>query len=61
MNLPAMLIVISPMLSAGYDVLIAMSTNSIDNAVTRIFSVLSVLSMWFMRFIKDLSDKITIG
>ena len=60
-NLPAMLTVISPMLSAGYEVLIAISRNSIDDTVARIFSVLSVLSMCFMRSIKDLSDKITIG
>ena len=60
-NLPAMLTVISPILSAGYEVLIAISRNSIDDTVARIFSVLSVLSMEFMRFIKDLSDKITIG
>ena len=60
-NLPAMLTVISPILSAGYEVLMAMSRNSIDDTDARIFSVLSVLSMWFMRSIKDLSDKITIG
>ena len=60
-NLPAMLTVISPILSAGYEVLIAISRNSIDDTAARIFSVLSVLSMGFMMSIKDLSDKITIG